>query len=333
MGRTGKSAESKKAKGRTPQSLEFGRLKSRRLTPARPPAKRITEQPNPASTGLDTKSTRKILEIINREDHKVAPAVRKVIPQIARAAELAIKACARGGRLVYLGAGTSGRLGVLDAAECIPTFGTDAVVGVMAGAPESMFRPTEASEDDPRLGVRDLRRIRFNRRDVLVGISASGRTPYVLGGLRYARKQGAATIALTSNPAGPIRRLAEVAIVPVVGPEVIAGSTRMKAGTAQKLVLNMLSTVTMVRLGRVFSNLMIFVQLNNEKLRQRGIDILTKTTGASTKDAARALAQSGGRLPVALLMLMKKVSRHEAHRLLRTEPNIPKVFRELGSRG
>ena len=149
---------------------------------------RITERQNPVSADLDAKSTLEILRIINREDRKVAPAVAKVIPQIARAAELAIKASAEGGRLVYLGAGTSGRLGVLDAAECIPTFGTDSVVGVMAGAPDAMFRPTEASEDDPSLAVRDLRRVRFNRRDVLVGISASGRTPYVLGGLRYARR-------------------------------------------------------------------------------------------------------------------------------------------------
>ena len=290
-------------------------------------AARITEQPNPISAGLDTKSTREILEIINREDRKVAPAVRKVIPQIARAADLAVEAHHRGGRLIYLGAGTSGRLGVLDAAEVIPTFGTDSIRGVMAGAPDSMFRPTEASEDDPRLAVRDLRRIGFGRRDVLVGISASGRTPYVLGGLRYARRLGARTVALTSNPAAPSRQLADVAIVPVVGPEVIAGSTRMKAGTAQKLVLNMLSTATMVRLGRVFSNLMIFVQLNNQKLRKRGEEILVKVTGATPAAAARTLAQSGGRLPVALLMLMKNVSKGEAIGLLRTEKSIPRIFR------
>src|SRR5436309_3463644 len=222
---------------------------------------RITERQNPVSADLDAKSTLEILRIINREDRKVAPAVAKVIPQIARAAELAIKASAEGGRLVYLGAGTSGRLGVLDAAECIATFGTESVMAVMAGAPEAMFRPTEASEDDPSLAVRDLRRVRFNRRDVLVGISASGRTPYVLGGLRYARRLSAKTVVLTSNPDAPIKRLADVSIVPVVGPEVIAGSTRMKAGTAQKLALNMLSTTVMVRLGRVFSNLMINVQL------------------------------------------------------------------------
>src|SRR5947208_7459547 len=290
---------------------------------------RITERQNPVSADLDAKSTLEILRIINREDRKVAPAVAKVIPQIARAAELAIKASAQGGRLVYLGAGTSGRLGVLDAAECIPTFGTDSVVGVMAGAPDAMFRPTEASEDDPSLAVRDLRRVRFNRRDVLVGISASGRTPYVLGGLRYARRLGAKTVALTSNPDAPIKRLADVSIVPVVGPEVIAGSTRMKAGTAQKLVLNMLSTTVMVRLGRVFSNLMINVQLNNDKLRKRARDILVKTTGASPAAAARALEESRWRLPVALLMLTKKLSREQAVKLLQSGANVVAVLREL----
>ena len=295
-----------------------------------PKHERITERQNPVSADLDAKSTLEILRIINREDRKVAPAVSKVIPQIARAAELAIKASAEGGRLVYLGAGTSGRLGVLDAAECIPTFGTDSVVGVMAGAPEAMFRPTEASEDDPSLAVRDLRRVGFNRRDVLVGISASGRTPYVLGGLRYARRLGAKTVALTSNPDAPIKRLADVSIVPVVGPEVIAGSTRMKAGTAQKLVLNMLSTAAMVRLGRVFSNLMINVQLNNDKLRKRARDILVKTTGASPDAAARALEESGRRLPVALLMLAKKVSRQQAAKVLRSAPSIAEALREAG---
>jgi N-acetylmuramic acid 6-phosphate etherase len=219
---------------------------------------------------------------------------------------------------------------VLDAAECIPTFGTDSVIGVMAGAPQAMFRPTEASEDDPRLAVRDLRRIQFSRREVLVGISASGRTPYVLGGLRYARRLGAKTVALTSNPDAPIRRLADVSIVAVVGPEVIAGSTRMKAGTAQKLVLNMLSTTVMVRLGRVFSNLMINVQLTNEKLRRRGRDILVKTTGASPRAAARALEESRWRLPVALLMLAKKVSRQEAANLLQSGPSVGVVLRAAG---
>jgi len=275
-----------------------------------------TERENPASVSLDTKSTKEILRLINREDRKVAPAVGKVIPQIARAVDLAVEALGRGGRLVYLGAGTSGRLGVLDAAECIPTFGTDHVLGVMAGAPQAMFRPTETKEDNPREALRDLRRIKLGRGDVLVGISASGRTPYTLSGMRNARRVGAKTIAVTSNPRAPLRSLADVAIVPVVGPEVIAGSTRMKAGTAQKLVLNMLSTATMVRLGRVFSYWMVNLQLNNRKLRKRAQTILTRAAGVSSAVAKRTLEESGRNLPVALLMLWKKISKDQALRLL-----------------
>jgi N-acetylmuramic acid 6-phosphate etherase len=250
-----------------------------------------------------------------------------VVPQIARTADLAVKALARGGRLVYLGAGTSGRLGVLDAAECIPTFGTQQVVAVMAGAPNSTFRPSEVSEDDPKLGERDLRNIKFNRQDILVGISASGRTPYVLGGLRYARRLGATTALLTANPDAGGRRLAKVLIAPVVGPEVIAGSTRMKAGTAQKLVLNMLSTATMVRLGRVFSNLMIGVQLTNSKLRKRAVGILMDSACAGERQARRALDDAGNSLPVALLMLAKGMRRAEAVALLQTYSSPAEVLR------
>ncbi len=288
---------------------------------------RLTEQENPASASLDTKPTREILRIISREDRRVVPAVARTIPHIARAVDLAVEAVGRGGRLIYLGAGTSGRLGMLDAAECIPTFGTDRVVAVMAGAPDSMFRSVERAEDDPQQAVRDLRRIGLNRSDVLVGISASGRTPYVLGGMRYARRLGAKTVGLTSNPAAPLQRLADVAIVPVVGPEVIAGSTRMKAGTAQKLVLNMLSTATMVRLGRVLSNWMIQVQLTNEKLRKRGQAILMKAAGVGAAPAARALEDSGRNLPVALLMLLKKIPSEAAVRLLGDGHHVAQVLR------
>jgi N-acetylmuramic acid 6-phosphate etherase len=288
---------------------------------------RITEREKPASASLDAKPTREILHIINREDHRVAPAVALVLPQVARAVDLAVKALAEGGRLIYLGAGTSGRLGVLDAAECIPTFGSDRVVGVMAGAPEAMFRPTEVSEDNPRRAIRDLRRIKLGRRDVLVGISASGRTPYTLGGMRYARRLGAKTVAVTSNPKAPLTRLAHVAIVPDVGPEVIAGSTRMKAGTAQKLVLNMLSTATMVRLGRVLFNWMINLQLKNRKLRERAKAILAKAAGISPARAARALRESGEQLPVALLMLWKDLSKQQALGLLGEGPNTASVLR------
>jgi N-acetylmuramic acid 6-phosphate etherase len=288
---------------------------------------RITEREHPASALLDTKTTQQVLGIINREDRKVAPAVGRVIPQIARAVDLAVAALAEGGRLVYLGAGTSGRLGMLDAAECLPTFGTDRIVAVMAGAPAALAQPKEGVEDDPRQAARDLRRIKFNRKDVLVGIAASGRTPYTLGGLRYARRVGAKTVAITSNPRAPMRRLADVAIVPVVGPEVVAGSTRLKSGTAQKLVLNMLSTVTMVRLGRVFSHWMIHVQMINEKLQKRGREILVSVTGASPAGAARALEESGRNLPAAVLMLRKGLSKEEALRLLRKDENTARALR------
>jgi N-acetylmuramic acid 6-phosphate etherase len=291
---------------------------------------RITERANRASASLDTKSTREILRIINREDHKVAPAVARVIPQIGRAVDLIAESLAQGGRLIYLGAGTSGRLGVLDAAECIPTFGTDQVIGLMAGAPEAMFRPTEASEDNPRLAVRDLRCVKLSRRDVLVGISASGRTPYVLSGMQYARKLGAKTIGLTCNPQAALKRLADVSVIPVVGPEVIAGSSRMKAGTAQKLVLNMVSTASMVRLGRVYSNLMVNVQLANRKLRQRGLSMLRRATGASPAAASRALKDSRGQLPVALVMLAKGIPEAHALRLLASGRNTASVLRSAG---
>jgi len=277
---------------------------------------RITERENPASASFDTKSAAQILRIINREDQRVPTAVKQILPQIEKAVEIIVPALAKGGRLIYVGAGTSGRLGALDAAECIPTFGTHQVVAVLAGGRQAMFRPVEAAEDRPAQAVADLRRIRFSPGDVLVGISASGRTPYVAGAMRYARKLRAPVIALTCNPGGAIIRLADVAIVPVVGPEVITGSTRMKAGTAQKMVLTMLSTTVMVRLGRVFSNLMVQVQINNAKLRKRGQDMVAKITGASPSVAARALTKAKGNLPLAILLILRKVSLPEAEREL-----------------
>lgn len=292
---------------------------------------RITERENPASGSLDTKSTSEILRIINHEDEKVAAAVRGAIPEIARAVDLIVAAIERGGRLVYIGAGTSGRLAVLDAAECIPTFGTDRVVAVMAGAPDSMFKPTEGAEDDSRQAVRDLRAIHFTRHDALVGISASGRTPYPMAGLRYARKLGAATIAVTANPLAPMRKLAAVTIATVVGPEVIAGSTRMKAGTAQKLVLNMLSTASMVRTGRVLSGWMVNLKMNNKKLVKRGELMISKAAGVSSGVAARALRASGRNLPVAFLMLWKNISQRDALNLLDGNKNLAHVLRDAHS--
>jgi N-acetylmuramic acid 6-phosphate etherase len=229
--------------------------------------------------------------------------------------------------MIYLGAGTSGRLGLLDAAECMPTFGSDRVLAVIAGGRGAMLKSKEGVEDKPPEAERDLRHVKLSNKDVLVGISASGHTPYTLGGMRYARQVGAKTVGLTANPAAPMKPLADVFIAPVVGPEVIAGSSRMKAGTAQKLVLNMLSTATMVRLGRVFSNWMISVQLTNKKLRERGQQILIRATGASSTRAARTLKAAGGSLPVALLMLQHGIKRDEAQQLLARGKSIASVIR------
>jgi len=288
---------------------------------------RVTERENPASVALDTKTTTEILRLINCEDQRVAPAVARVLPQIARAVDLAAQALREGGRMIYVGAGTSGRLGILDAAECMPTFGTDRVLAIIAGGDGAMFKSKEGAEDDHLQAARDLRRLKLSAKDVVVGISASGHTPYTLGGMRYARRRGAKTVGLTVNPAAPMKHLADVFVAPVVGPEVIAGSSRMKAGTAQKLVLNMLSTATMVRLGRVFSNWMINVQLTNKKLRQRGQQILIKATGASSARAARTLKAAGGNLPMALLMLQHGIKRDKAQKLLASGKSIASVIR------
>jgi N-acetylmuramic acid 6-phosphate etherase len=287
----------------------------------------ITERANPASASLDTKSTREILRIVNREDHRVAPAVGRTLDQIARAVDLAVETIKNGGRIVYLGAGTSGRLGVLDAAECVPTFGTKQVVAVLAGAPASLTTSVEEAEDDPQRAVRDLKKIGFARNDLLLGITASGGAPYVLGGMRFARKLGAKVVGLTCSPEHRLKSLADVCIIPRVGPEVIAGSSRMKAGTAQKLVLNMLSTATMVRLGRVLSNRMVSVQLTNQKLWKRAQRILTQFTGISPSVAARTLREARRSLPVALLMVLQKVPRAEAVRRLNEGPSMAEVLR------
>jgi N-acetylmuramic acid 6-phosphate etherase len=276
---------------------------------------------------LDTKPTREILGIINREDHRVAPAVRRTVPQIARAVDLAVEAMVNGGRLIYLGAGTSGRLALLDAVESVPTFGTNRVIAVVAGAPESLTRAVEGVEDDPRQAVRDLKKIRLTPHDLLVGISASGRAPYVLGGMRFARRRGAKVVAVTSNPEAPMKAFADIVILPVVGPEVIAGSSRMKAGTAQKLVLNMLSTATMVRLGRVLSNWMVHVQLTNRKLWERAQQILVRLAGVSEAAAVKVLKDSGRNVPVALLMVLKKITMTEAARQLQQGPSVAQVLR------
>ena len=264
---------------------------------------------------------------MNREDQKVALAVKKAIPHIARAVDLAVKALTNGGRLIYIGAGTSGRLGVLDAAECRPTFGSEQVLAVIAGGPKAMLKAGEGAEDDRASARRDLQSIGLSKKDVLVGLTASGQTPYTLEGLRYAKQLGAGTVGVTANPAAAMRGVPNIKIVTAVGPEIVAGSSRLKAGTAEKLVLNMLSTATMVRLGRVLSGWMINVQLTNNKLRARGCSILMKATAVDSRAARRALDASGNNLPAALLMIWKNASKDEAMRLLNEEPNIAGVLR------
>jgi N-acetylmuramic acid 6-phosphate etherase len=267
----------------------------------------LTEQRNPASRDIDAKTTLEILKIINAEDHKVAPAVAAEIPQIAKAVDGIVAAIERGGRLFYIGAGTSGRLGVLDAAECPPTFNVspELVQGIIAGGEAALARATEASEDDPELGKRDLLARRFTAGDVLVGIAASGRTPYVLGAVEQARAMGALTVGISCTPDSQLSRAAAIAITPLPGPEVIAGSTRMLAGTATKLVLNMLSTATMIRLGYVYGNLMVNVQPKNAKLEDRARRIISEAAGVSYERAAELLTQARGSVRTAILMARK----------------------------
>ena len=263
-----------------------------------------TERRNPRSQRLDQLTTRELLQTINREDQLVAGAVRAELGTIAQAVTAIVQTIDRGGRLIYVGAGTSGRLAALDAAECPPTFGVPSglVQAVIAGGRRALTRASEDVEDSVLQGGRDLAARKVSVRDAVVGVTASGGTPYVLGALRYARKRGAMTIAITSNRRSPAARIAKIAIAPQTGAEVIAGSTRMKAGTAQKLILNMLSTAAMVQLGRVYNNWMVDLSMSNEKLRRRGLRILEEATGATPAAAKRALARSGN-LRVALLML------------------------------
>jgi N-acetylmuramic acid 6-phosphate etherase len=265
---------------------------------------------------------------MNREDRIVPLAVAKELAPIARAVEIVAKSLEQGGRLIYVGAGTSGRLAALDAAECPPTFGVPSrlVQAVVAGGRRALTRAAEGAEDSASQGARDLAARKIGPRDVVIGVTASGTTPYVLGALRFARTRGAKTVLLTSNRNSPARRTAQITIAPQTGPEVIAGSTRMKAGTAQKLILNMLSTTAMIRLGRVYNNWMVDLSMSNAKLRSRGLRILQQATGASATEAKRALSQSGS-LRVALLMLKTGASASEARRRLqRTGGNLSRAL-------
>lgn len=279
-----------------------------------------TEQMNLASANLDTKSALQIARIINAEDAKVAAAVKRALPQIASAIDLIAAALKRSGRLIYVGAGTSGRIAALDAAECPPTFNTNpkTVQFVIAGGEKALASAVEANEDSRELGERAIAKKKPGKDDVVVGIAASGRTPFTIAAVAYARKKGAKTIAVTCNPNSPLAKAAHVAIVAEVGPEVISGSTRMKAGTAQKVILNMLSTGAMTRLGYVYGNLMVNVHTKNEKLVERGVTILQRAANVSREQALAALKAAGNQVPVALVMLKSGGSRTRAQKVLKS---------------
>ena len=278
----------------------------------------ITEQRNPNSMQLDSLSAQELVALINREDQQVALAVEKCLPQIASAVEKIIAAFEHGGRLVYVGAGTSGRLGVLDASECPPTYGVkpEMVVGLIAGGDHALRHPIEGAEDNVQQGQADLEEISFSAQDVLVGIAASGRTPYVLGALNYAKQLGATTVSIASNPNSKMAEVADIAIETVVGPEVLTGSSRMKSGTAQKLVLNMLTTASMVLIGKCYQNLMVDVQASNEKLKARALKIVMDATECDKDAAADVLSKAKGQVKLAILMQLSGLDAFEAQSLL-----------------
>lgn len=270
----------------------------------------LTEERNPLTKDIDTLPTFDMLTLINAEDQKVALAVRDELPRIAAAVDAITAKMQRGGRLIYIGAGTSGRLGVLDASECPPTFGTppELVVGLIAGGPVALTDAVEGAEDDREGGAREIGELDVNGNDCVIGIAASGRTPYAIGGLQEAKKRGALTVSITCNHLSPLEELAEISIALVVGPEVVSGSTRLKAGTAQKMVLNMISTAVMIRLGKTYSNLMVDVQPTNVKLRQRARRIVAEATGLDLQRAGDILSACNGEVKTAIVAVLAEVS-------------------------
>jgi N-acetylmuramic acid 6-phosphate etherase len=274
----------------------------------------MTESRNPNSENIDNCSTIEILQIINNEDKQVALAVEKQLVNIAKAVDAISQAFLNHDRLIYLGAGTSGRLGILDASECPPTYGTspEQVIGLIAGGKPAIFKAVENAEDNPELAINDLKNIHFNSNDILVGIAASGRTPYVMGGMQYAKSLGAKVISLCCNPNAPMINLADIAITPTVGAEVITGSSRMKAGTAQKFVLNMLTTASMVKIGKVYGNLMVDVEATNAKLVERQISIVMQATDCNRETAINALNQCNKHCKTAILMILAKLTAPQA---------------------
>lgn len=287
-----------------------------------------TEGINPNTIDIDLCGTGELLRRIHAEDCLAAPAVGGELPNIARAVDMIVEGMRAGGRLVYAGAGTSGRLGVLDASECLPTFGAgqDQVMGIIAGGDSALRRPTEGAEDSEELGAADISALGLGEHDTLVGITASGNAPYVLGALRRAKELGASTVALCNARPGTAIEAADIAIVPITGPEVIMGSTRMKAGTADKMVLNMISTAVMIKLGKVYQNLMVDLSASNDKLRDRAVRIIMQAVGVDRQEAGAALRRTGGELKPALLLLLCGCGTEEARELLRKEPNVRRAI-------
>lgn len=266
----------------------------------------VSESRNPQTMDLDALSTLEMVTRFNEQDAWVAQAVKATLPEVAQAVDAAADALKAGGRIIYMGAGTSGRLGVLDASECPPTFGVPhgLVVGLIAGGPGALLKAVEGAEDNPQLGEEDLKALNLTARDLVVGLAASGRTPYVIGGLQYARAAGCKTVAISCNPASPIAREADIAISPVVGPEALTGSTRLKSGTAQKLVLNMISTGAMVKFGKVYQNLMVDMKATNVKLVDRACRMVMEATGVAREEAQAVLEQTGYEVKPAILMVL-----------------------------
>ena len=278
----------------------------------------ITEQRNPNSMHVDSLSALEIVQLMNQEDKQVPLAIEKCLPQIAQAVECIVAAFQQGGRLVYIGAGTSGRLGVLDASECPPTFGVspEMVKGIIAGGERALRHPIEGAEDSKAQAVVDLQTIHFSSKDVLVGIAASGRTPYVIGALEYAKSLGSATVSIASNPNSAMANIVDIAIDTVVGPEVLTGSSRLKSGTAQKLVLNMLTTASMILMGKCYQNLMVDVQASNEKLKARAIRIVMQATDCDKALAEETLKLADQNAKLAIMMILSGLDRAQAEALL-----------------
>ena len=278
----------------------------------------ITEQRNPNSMHVDSLSALEIVQLMNDEDKQVPLAIEKCLPQIAQAVECIVSAFQQGGRLVYIGAGTSGRLGVLDASECPPTFGVspEMVKGIIAGGERALRHPIEGAEDSKEQAVVDLQTIQFSSKDVLVGIAASGRTPYVIGALEYAKRLGSVTVSIASNPNSAMANIVDIAIDTVVGPEVLTGSSRLKSGTAQKLVLNMLTTASMILMGKCYQNLMVDVQASNEKLKARAIRIVMQATDCDKALAEETLKQADQNAKLAIMMILSGLDRAQAEALL-----------------